>query len=88
MIWKVAGSGFATMSGSCMRVKPWMDEPSKPMPSEKAPSSSLGLMAKLFGTPRISVNQILTTLTLFIKRNYDRKLDNRGIENLIFCGRS
>jgi hypothetical protein len=36
------------------------------MPSENAPSSSLGLIAKLLGTPRISVNQIRTNLTLYL----------------------
>jgi hypothetical protein len=35
-----------------------MEEPSKPMPSVMASSSSEGRMAKLFSTPRTSVNQI------------------------------
>ena len=37
---KVSGSGKAIMSDSSMRVKPSMDEPSKPMPSSNALSSS------------------------------------------------
>ncbi len=44
------------MSDSSMRLKPSIDEPSKPMPSASAPSSSCGVIAKDFSTPRTSVN--------------------------------
>ena len=44
-IWKVAGSGRASMSDSLARAKPSIAEPSKPMPSAKAPSSSAGATA-------------------------------------------
>jgi len=55
--WKVAGSGKATMSDSWILVKPVMDEPSKPMPSSKAFSSSRGVIWKLLSTPSTSMNQ-------------------------------
>jgi hypothetical protein len=48
MSWKVAGSGIATMSDSSIALKPVMDEPSKPIPSSSAPSSSAGVIEKLF----------------------------------------
>ncbi len=57
MIWNVLGSGRATMSDSWIRAKPSMEEPSKPMPSASAPSSSCGVMANDFRKPRTSVNQ-------------------------------
>src|SRR3954463_12489801 len=44
-IWKVPGSGRASMSDSATRAKPSIAEPSKPMPSSKAPSSSAGALA-------------------------------------------
>ena len=44
-IWKVDGSGFATVSASDTRAKPSIAEPSKPMPSSNAPSSSAGAIA-------------------------------------------
>ena len=40
--WNVLGSGWASMSASVTRAKPSIAEPSKPMPSEKAFSSSAG----------------------------------------------
>ena len=40
--WKVDGSGRATMSDSKTLAKPSMAEPSNPMPSLNAPSSSAG----------------------------------------------
>ena len=43
--WKVDGSGLATVSDSDTRANPSIDEPSKPMPSSKAPSSSAGAIA-------------------------------------------
>jgi hypothetical protein len=36
----VLGSGMATMSDSSIGLKPVMDEPSNPIPSSRAPSSS------------------------------------------------
>ena len=52
----VAGSGFANMSDSVMRAKPSIEEPSKPMPSSKAFSSSAGAIATDFKNPKTSVN--------------------------------
>ena len=68
---KVLGSGMATMSDSSMRVKPSMDEPSKPMPSSSAPSSSSSVIAKLLRNPSTSVNQSrmnLMSLSLTVRR--------------------
>ena len=48
-IWKVFGSGLASTSLSCTRLKPSMAEPSKVMPSSRAFSSSAGVMAEDFG---------------------------------------
>ena len=45
------------MSDSSIRLKPSMEDPSKPIPSASAPSSSWGVMAKDFRTPSTSVNQ-------------------------------
>ena len=56
-IWNVRGSGLARTSLSCTRLKPSMAEPSNVMPSSRAFSSSAGVMANAFGTPRTSVNQ-------------------------------
>ena len=55
--WKVAGSGMATMSDSWMRLKPSIEEPSKPIPSANAPSSSWLVIVKDFRNPSTSVNQ-------------------------------
>ncbi len=57
MTTKVFGSGIATMSDSSIALKPVIDEPSKPIPSSSAPSSSSGVIAKLFRCPSRSVNQ-------------------------------
>src|SRR3954465_980610 len=57
----VAGSGIATMSDSSIALKPVIDEPSKPMPSSSAPSSSLVVIEKLFRCPSRSVNQSRTS---------------------------
>ena len=57
------GSGTASTSLSCTRLKPSIDEPSKDMPSSSAFSSSTGLMAKLFSWPSTSVNQRRTRRT-------------------------
>ena len=44
----VDGSGIAIMSDSSIALKPVIEEPSKPMPSEKAASSSARLIEKDF----------------------------------------
>ena len=44
----VSGSGIAIMSDSSIRLKPVIEEPSKPIPSVSAPSSSPTPIAKLF----------------------------------------
>ena len=58
--WNVHGSGLATMSDSDTRAKPSIAEPSKPMPSANAPSSSAGAMATDLRMPSTSVNQSRT----------------------------
>ena len=58
--WKVVGSGIATMSDSWTRAKPSIAEPSKPMPSAKAASSSAGATETLLRVPSTSVNQSRT----------------------------
>ena len=60
MSWKVAGSGTATMSDSWIRLKPSIDEPSKPMPSANAPSSSCEVIVNDFRNPSTSVNHSRT----------------------------
>ena len=45
-----------------MRLNPSMAEPSKVMPSSRAFSSSAGVMLKVFGVPRTSVNHSCTNL--------------------------
>ena len=64
--WNVVGSGIATMSDSSIALKPVIDEPSKPMPSSSAPSSSAGVIAKLFRCPSMSVNQRRTKSHLLV----------------------
>ena len=61
--WKVVGSGRATMSDSYTRANPSIAEPSNPIPSANAPSSSAGAMATDFRKPRTSVNHIRTKRT-------------------------
>ena len=56
-IWNVFGSGWASTSLSCTRLKPSMAEPSKVMPSSRAFSSSAGVMVNDLGVPSTSVNQ-------------------------------
>ena len=58
--WKVDGSGRATVSDSKTRAKPSIEDPSKPMPSSKAPSSSAGAIATDFRYPSTSVNHSRT----------------------------
>src|SRR5262245_38420769 len=45
------------MSDSSIALKPVIDEPSNPIPSSSAASISLGVTAKLFRCPSMSVNQ-------------------------------
>src|SRR3954467_5039832 len=59
----VVGSGIATMSDSSIALKPVIEEPSKPIPSSSASASSLGVIAKLFRWPSMSVNQRRTKST-------------------------
>ena len=61
--WKVEASGKASMSLSRVRQKPSTQLPSKPMPSSKAFSSSLGITANDFMLPSTSVNQKRTKWT-------------------------
>src|SRR4051794_22108352 len=51
------------MSDSSIALNPVIDEPSKPMPSSRAPSISDGVIAKLFRWPSMSVNQKRTYST-------------------------
>ena len=51
MIWNVEGSGTATMSDSWIRLNPSIEEPSKPMPSANAPSSSCDVIVNDFRKP-------------------------------------
>ena len=44
------------MSDSWIRLKPSIDEPSNPMPSVNAPSSSCEVIVKDFRNPSTSVN--------------------------------
>ena len=48
------------MSDSWIRLKPSIDEPSKPMPSANAPSSSCDVIVKDFRNPSTSVNHSRT----------------------------
>ena len=61
---KLAGSGFANISDSVTLAKPSMADPSKPIPSANAFSSSAGAIATDFRKPRTSVNQSLTNRIL------------------------
>ena len=58
--WNVPGSGMASMSASCTRAKPSIAEPSKPIPSLNALSSSAGAIATDFRYPSTSVNHSRT----------------------------
>src|SRR5262245_36283098 len=48
---------MAIMSDSSIRLNPVIDEPSKPMPSSRAPGSSSRPTANDFSAPKMSVNQ-------------------------------
>ena len=54
------GSGLASMSDSETRAKPSIAEPSNPMPSANAPSSSAGAIATDLSMPSTSVNHSRT----------------------------
>ena len=54
---KVEGSGIAIMSDSSIALNPVMEDPSNPIPSSKASSSSWELIENDFNWPKISVNQ-------------------------------
>ena len=54
--WKVEGSGTATMSDSWIRLKPSIEEPSNPIPSVSAPSSSCDVIVNALRNPSTSVN--------------------------------
>ena len=56
MIWNVAGSGTAIMSDSWIRLNPSIEEPSNPIPSANAPSSSCDVIVNDFRKPSTSVN--------------------------------
>ena len=58
--WNVAGSGTAIMSDSWIRLNPSIEEPSNPMPSASAPSSSCEVIVNDFRNPSTSVNQSRT----------------------------
>ena len=66
--WKVAGSGRATMSDSSMRANPSMLDPSNPIPSSSAFSSSPTVIWKLLSVPTMSVNQRRTNFTSFSRQ--------------------
>src|SRR5207248_10160023 len=54
--WNVVGSGIATMSDSCTRANPSIADPSNPIPSSNAASSSAGATLTDFNVPSTSVN--------------------------------
>jgi hypothetical protein len=78
MIWKVLGSGTATMSDSWIRLNPSIEDPSKPMPSVNAPSNSWGVIANDLSVPRTSVNHRRMNLiprSSTVRRTYSASLD-------------
>ena len=62
-VWNVVGSGYASRSDSKERLNPSIADPSNPIPSVNAPSTSAGAIATDFSVPTTSVNQSLTNLT-------------------------
>ena len=79
--WKVPGSGCASTSASYERVKPSIAEPSNPMPSANAPSTSAGAMATDLSVPTTSVNQRRTNLmprSSIVRRTKSRCLSTIG----------
>ena len=59
----MSGSGMAIMSDSSMALKPVIEDPSKPMPSANACSSSSLPIANDLSWPKMSVNQNRTNST-------------------------
>ena len=82
--WKVSGSGIAIMSDSSIALKPVIDEPSKPIPSSSASSSSLGVIAKLFRCPSRSVNQRSTNSTLSLSTRLRTCLRESSLDVALF----
>ena len=73
MIWNVEGSGTAIMSDSWIRLNPSIEEPSKPIPSRSAPSSSCEVIVNAFRNPSTSVNHSRTKRMLrssIVRRTY------------------
>ncbi len=66
----VEAMGNATMSLSWIRWYPSIDDPSNPIPSSNAPSSSAGAMANDFMNPRMSVNQSRIEVTPCSLQNF------------------
>jgi len=63
--WKVSRSGMAIMSDSSIHWNPVILDPSNPIPTVSAVSSSSSVMAKLLRIPFISVNHSLINSTSF-----------------------
>src|SRR6476619_6119377 len=77
------------MSDSSIRLKPVIDEPSNPMPSASAPSSSSRPTAKLFSWPLMSVNQKRMNSTP--SSSTRRRMSSgsvRGLVTVAICGAS
>ena len=73
------------MSDSSIALKPVIDEPSKPIPSSSAPSISLGVTAKLFRWPSMSVNQSSTNSTPSSSIRFSTSLRAPGSLVARFC---
>ena len=68
------------MSDSSIALKPVIDEPSNPIPSSSAPSSSDGVIAKLFRCPSMSVNQKRTYSTPSFSICFSDSLRAAGVD--------
>ena len=66
------------MSDSSIALKPVIDEPSKPIPSSSAASTSPGVIAKLFRCPSRSVNQKSTYATFCFSISFSTCLRASG----------
>ena len=84
MIWNVLGSGRATMSASWIRANPSMAEPSNPMPSVSAGSSSCEVMAIDFRNPRTSVNH--RRMNLIPRSSTVRRTNSASLVRVIQAG--
>ena len=70
------------MSLSLILVNLSIDEPSNPAPSTNTAPSSLGVISKLLGKPRISVNHRLInliSLSLVVLRTYSLDVSFRRV---------